>query len=112
MIGKHLCVQCAVEHRVEKNGVIAVSMGEYGPLECYCADLWRCPVCGHRLVTGLGLRPLRVGAMEVEEYIKEQVEELDVLVFRFFLNQNEREMFESRVSHWQDIYPTDNFRSV
>jgi len=49
----HVCADCAVAMRCEKNDITVESTsGDFGAL--YRADLWRCPQCDHRIVTGFG----------------------------------------------------------
>jgi hypothetical protein len=49
-----VCVECEVEYRAEKNGIVAEEMADFGSYKLWRADLWKCPGCGHRLITGFG----------------------------------------------------------
>lgn len=50
-----ICVECEIEYRPEKNGVIAEEMATgIGSYKIWHADLWKCPVCGHLLISGYG----------------------------------------------------------
>jgi len=48
-----ICVPCRIEMRCEENGVL-IRDPEVGgfPSTYWVADLWRCPVCGHQIITG------------------------------------------------------------
>ena len=50
-----ICVECQIEYRPEKNGVIAEEMATgIGSYKIWSADLWKCPVCGHLIISGYG----------------------------------------------------------
>jgi len=44
-----VCVKCATAYRVALNEVWLSTPGALR-----CGDLWRCPNCGHEMLTGLG----------------------------------------------------------
>jgi DNA-directed RNA polymerase subunit RPC12/RpoP len=47
----YVCRKCAVEMRVERNGVILTPMNVMGEaMEIRRADLWKCPDCGYEVV--------------------------------------------------------------
>jgi len=48
------CVKCQEEYRPLKNGIFVVFSvnGEYDCI--YSADLWICPVCDNKIITGYG----------------------------------------------------------
>lgn len=50
---RHICIKCMAEFEPEKNGIYVEVGG--GIWE---ADLWRCPNCSHRIITGFGNRPI------------------------------------------------------
>lgn len=63
-----VCVPCARFYRTEKNGFrLTESMPavdgakpgknfahQWKPYKLWCADKWKCPGCGHEMVTGFG----------------------------------------------------------
>jgi hypothetical protein len=52
-----VCVRCQIEMRVHQNGVVAVVMADYGPMEIRRADCWRCPRCGVKALIGFAANP-------------------------------------------------------
>ena len=44
-----ICVACGLEMRVEKNGYVV-----HNEFLCWCGDLYRCPECDARVVSGFG----------------------------------------------------------
>lgn len=56
--GQYLC-GCGRFMRPEKNGVTVEELMEDGaPYRLWDADLWACPECGARIVSGFGREPL------------------------------------------------------
>lgn len=61
-----VCCSCNFFYKPEKNAVAVVemrpvgtvSLPEYRPLRLWQADRWRCPGCGHQVVTGFGRAPI------------------------------------------------------
>ena len=49
-----VCVKCKIEYRPEKIDIIAEEMVQFGSYKLWCADLWKCPICGHQLISGYG----------------------------------------------------------
>lgn len=53
-----VCIKDQVEYKVEECGVALVeyfkSDGTLKPYNAYFADLWVCPVCGHKILGGYG----------------------------------------------------------
>ena len=51
-----ICVPCKVQMRPENNGVQVVyhSQTPPQPYEIWDADEWKCPKCGHCIITGFG----------------------------------------------------------
>jgi len=66
MYHRPICVKCQVEMRPETNGVGLLDMFEeptgsrtkYSPYKLWDADLYKCPTCGHEIVTGFGQNPI------------------------------------------------------
>lgn len=50
------CAKCGIEYRPETNDVVVELMASFGSYQLWCADLWKCPICGHLLLTGYGQR--------------------------------------------------------
>lgn len=50
---RSLCVKCQVEYRCEKNSVGVEDSGRL-----WDADLYKCPVCGHEIITSFGSQPI------------------------------------------------------
>lgn len=57
-IAQKVCVDCQVPYQVIRNGVTLVTLDDGQPSEAYEADLFLCPGCGHRLITGVARTPL------------------------------------------------------
>ncbi len=55
-----VCVECGVEFKVKKNGVVVQeNTGPNGePYKIWSADLWECPKCSHQILFGYGFNPL------------------------------------------------------
>jgi len=52
---KAVCVPCSVVYRCEKNEVSVEEIDpDGGPFRVRSGDLWKCPGCGHQIVTGFG----------------------------------------------------------
>lgn len=51
-----ICWKCQIEMRPLKNGVTLVEMADFGPSALWQADLYRCPLCGIKVVVSLGNR--------------------------------------------------------
>jgi len=47
-----VCVTCQLQYEVEKQGIYVVEMAAFGAYKIWCADLHRCPKCGHRIIAG------------------------------------------------------------
>lgn len=87
------CAACEIELRVKENGVLAVSMGDQGPLECYQADLWECPECGVELVwISAGQQPHALGPLEVAEAVSAAQQDRHTIV-RAFRDRTSRERY-------------------
>jgi len=67
----HVCGRCDAFMRVILNGVRVREMKPNGqPYRVWAADLWRCPVCGHELITGFGDGPLaHYGTKAYQKYV-------------------------------------------
>lgn len=54
-----VCVECGREMNVEKNGVIVEETTEdQQPYKLWSADLYECPDCGRKVITGFAQHPL------------------------------------------------------
>ena len=65
-----VCRACQIEMHPEHNGVGVLDMSDYGPDDLWEADLWKCPKCGHEIVSGFGSSPIS------SHYKGEQFQEL------------------------------------
>lgn len=70
-VPRPICVPCRVEMRCEKNGVL-VNDPQVGYLDAtyWHGDKYKCPACGHEIVTGFGAPvpgPLTVHAAVPED---------------------------------------------
>lgn len=75
-IPKAVCLKCNLEYKVEKNGVtmeaivvantesLAVTTRPYYKID---SDKWKCPGCGHEILTGFAQHPF-LFAHEEERY--------------------------------------------
>jgi hypothetical protein len=55
-----VCVSCQLEFRCEKNSVAAVllSGSPPAPYQIWDCDMWKCPGCGMKILSGYGRQPL------------------------------------------------------
>ena len=53
-----VCVTCQVELHPEHNGVGVLDIANFGPVDIWDADLWKCPKCGIEIVSGFGNNPI------------------------------------------------------
>lgn len=53
-----ICVPCRRTYRPEKNGLGFVEMADGRQHKLWMGDLWKCPGCGHALISGVGFKPL------------------------------------------------------
>ena len=59
MSHRPVCVKCEVELYPEKNDIrVLDTMPGGSPYKIWCADKWKCPICGIEIVTGFGLGPI------------------------------------------------------
>lgn len=82
---KTVCVKCEVEYKPEKNGVRVCEYASFGAWGIWQADLWKCPKCGHLIITGFGFNP------ESEHYMngfKKLLKEVD---FNLYEKSNKEE---------------------
>ena len=86
-----VCCKCQVEMRVKRNGVVAVVMAEYGPIELRRGDKWWCPECGHDLLIGFAEKP-ELSAFDTAFQARLDSYDLDPTetVVRYWLNARER----------------------
>lgn len=56
-----VCLTCNAFMRIKRNGVYFITTYDNGtspelvPYESRMADQWKCPFCGHEVLTGFGL---------------------------------------------------------
>jgi hypothetical protein len=43
------------------------------PYKVWCGDMWKCPSCGHELISGVGQEPLREHYQEGFEDLREKL---------------------------------------
>jgi DNA-directed RNA polymerase subunit RPC12/RpoP len=64
----YVCAKCenkyvprttGLEMKPEKNGVYVIEMADFGPYKVWMADLWICPKCGHKVIGGFAVHPIR-----------------------------------------------------
>jgi len=65
-----VCRTCQVDLRPERNGVGVLDMADFGPVDLWDADLWKCPKCGLEVVSGFGNNPIS------SHYVKEEFSRL------------------------------------
>ena len=53
-----ICAQCQVELKPEKNGIGVLDMADFGPLQIWEADVWKCPSCLREIIVGFGHNPI------------------------------------------------------
>lgn len=71
-----VCVGDEVEYRILENGIYLIELA-YDPPEPYkmwLADLWMCPVCGHKLVHGYGHEPKEHFEQDFNYYVERAIE--------------------------------------
>ena len=56
---KMVCVDCEVEFKIKKNGVVVAEMFQKDTeiYKLWRTDLWKCPVCGKEVVAGFASNP-------------------------------------------------------
>ena len=61
-----ICIKCKKEYQCKKNEQVGndKAVGSF-PETYWMGDLWKCPTCGHEVVTGRG-KSLGLTAFEVE----------------------------------------------
>ena len=47
-----VCVPCSREYTCFENGFKVLEMADFGPYRVTESDAWKCPGCGHVVVTG------------------------------------------------------------
>lgn len=72
---KPICVPCLKEYRVSSIGrmVIYKTCSEDGITHNHSAvmaDVFQCPGCNHKIVSGFGMKPLTVDPQEVDRWAK------------------------------------------
>ena len=58
-MSKMICVKCEVALRPAVNGVYVQEMYNKNKdtYKVWCADIWKCPICGIEVVSGFGNKP-------------------------------------------------------
>ena len=81
-----ICVNCQIEYRPEKNGVIVEEMAAgIGSYKIWHADLWKCPVCGHLIISSYGNKELtRHSDPDYEKRRLAEVRAADGVVYLFY----------------------------
>lgn len=54
---KPVCVECLVEMKPEKNGVY-IELRTPQPYQIWSGDMWKCPNCKRKVVSGYGRAPV------------------------------------------------------
>ena len=55
----YVCVACNRFMRIEKNGVTVEELMDDGsPYKLWDADKYKCPSCGHEVISGFGRQPI------------------------------------------------------
>ncbi len=54
----YLHPRCKTQMRCKKNEVKVIEMATFGPAAIWSADLWACPLCNERIITGFGVKPI------------------------------------------------------
>jgi DNA-directed RNA polymerase subunit RPC12/RpoP len=55
----YVCRPCGAFMKIEQNGVTVEEQTEDGqPYKLWDADMYRCPSCGHEVISGFGRGPL------------------------------------------------------
>jgi hypothetical protein len=95
MSQKPVCVKCACYFHVEKNGIYYMEMrpiehgaprgnedpGKWEYYKLWRADLWKCPICKHELISGSGWDPVWQDYLPgIEEWVRTAGPNLKVLV--------------------------------
>lgn len=75
---KPICTACEQVYRCHKSGinVIEVIGAEQRPYKLWKADLYKCPGCGHEIVTAFGMGPFKTDWDEGFEATVEKVKAL------------------------------------
>lgn len=55
---KIVCTPCQQTYRVDNNSIVVVTYAQETPYQLWFADEWKCPTCGHRVVSGFGDNPI------------------------------------------------------
>ena len=56
-LNKLVCVDCKRELVIDKTGLPAIEMAEFGPYKIWEADRWKCEGCGMKIIAGFGDKP-------------------------------------------------------
>ena len=66
---KLLCAECEVELLPSVNGVDVIEYAWTGPYKVWYADEYKCPNCGHRVISGFAKNPIEQWMPEFAERI-------------------------------------------
>lgn len=90
-----VCTKCYVEFRVKVNGIVAVAMAVYGPMEIRRADVWECPVCGvamiHKWASEAELSHFDPA---FEDRLNSYMNDPRQTVMRYWMNARERKQYD------------------
>lgn len=85
-----VCTKCQIELKPYRNGVVAVAMATFGPMELYIADEWHCPSCEWKGIMGFSPNPFARHSDPDFASALEKLEKQGRVIYRFWLNQRER----------------------
>lgn len=83
--------------RMKVAGVPIESMTTVGPYKLYTADLYVCPLCDKEVFAGFGQAPI-IEHFDPEYQATVNRYRRKLSVFRYWLNQREKEEFEANQS--------------
>lgn len=87
-----VCCTCHIEMRVRHNGVVAVMMAEYGPLEIRRADMFSCPECSAEALIQFAEQPeIRHTETAFAARLDSYENDKRFVVIRFWHNQAAKE---------------------
>lgn len=86
-----VCPECQIEMRPLKNGVYAVAMACFGPVDIYAADLWHCPECHKKVLCGFAPEPFASHyEPDFAPTLSRLEASLNALVIPYWLNAGEK----------------------
>jgi hypothetical protein len=85
-----VCVKCALEMPVEKNGVLLVKMASCGPIECLLVDSRTCPECKLEVISWATAKPVAFGTKACESFVR-GAKNRGERVIEYWLNRSEQQ---------------------